>query len=101
MRRALALVAATLALAGCSQIAALAPVGGDDVAMAEITAELGEGVVTVAVKEGLSTYAAIHLHPAEAQKRIREGAEQAVRAAHAHLPPQARMMHHHIFLEAS
>ncbi|QLG11410.1 M55 family metallopeptidase [Deinococcus sp. D7000] len=54
---------------------------GDDVAMAEITAELGEGVVTVAVKEGLSTYAAIHLHPAEAQRRIREGAEHAVRAA--------------------
>lgn len=54
---------------------------GDDVAMTEISAELGEQVVTVAVKEGLSTFAAVHLHPAEAQRRIREGAEQAVRAA--------------------
>lgn len=54
---------------------------GDDVALAEITAELGEGVVTVPVKEGLSTYAAIHLHPGEARERIREGAERAVRAA--------------------
>ncbi|PNY82636.1 M55 family metallopeptidase [Deinococcus koreensis] len=54
---------------------------GDDVAMAEIRAELGEGVVTVAVKEGLSSFAAVHLHPREAQRRIRERAEQAVRAA--------------------
>lgn len=54
---------------------------GDDVAMQEIRAELGEGVVTVAVKEGLSSFAAVHLHPREAQRLIREGAERAVRAA--------------------
>ena len=54
---------------------------GDDVAMAEIRAELGEEVVCVAVKEGLSSFAAIHLHPREAQRRIRAGAEAAVRAA--------------------
>ena len=54
---------------------------GDDVAMGEIRAELGDQVVTVAVKEGLSTYSAIHLHPREAQRLIQEGAEQAVRAA--------------------
>lgn len=54
---------------------------GDDVAMGEIREELGEQVVTVAVKEGLSTYSAIHLHPLEAQRLIREGAERAVRAA--------------------
>ena len=41
------MVAATLALAGCSQIAALAPVGGDDVAMvrfATIDVLVAEGV---------------------------------------------------------
>lgn len=54
---------------------------GDDVAMQEIRAELGEGVVTVAVKEGLSSFAAVHLHPQEAQRLIREGAERAIRAA--------------------
>ncbi|GAA5532478.1 M55 family metallopeptidase [Deinococcus aluminii] len=54
---------------------------GDDVAMAEIGDELGEQVVCVAVKEGLSSFAALHLHPREAQRLIREGAEKAVRAA--------------------
>lgn len=54
---------------------------GDDVAMAEIRDELGEQVVCVAVKEGLSSFAALHLHPREAQRRIRAGAEQAVRTA--------------------
>jgi D-amino peptidase len=54
---------------------------GDDVAIAEIQAELGDQVVGVAVKEGLSTFAAVHLHPAEAQRRIRAGAEAGVRAA--------------------
>jgi D-amino peptidase len=33
------------------------------------------------VKEGLSTFAALHLHPEEAQRRIQTGAERAVRAA--------------------
>ncbi|PTA69379.1 M55 family metallopeptidase [Deinococcus arcticus] len=54
---------------------------GDDVAMAEITAELGEGVVTVAVKEGLSAFAAVHLHPQEATRRIYQGARRAVQDA--------------------
>ncbi|WP_309571053.1 M55 family metallopeptidase [Deinococcus sp.] len=54
---------------------------GDDVAMAEITAELGEQVVTVPVKEGLSSFAAVHLHPREAQRLIREGAKRAMRSA--------------------
>ncbi|ABF45008.1 MULTISPECIES: M55 family metallopeptidase [Deinococcus] len=54
---------------------------GDDMAMAEIRDELGPQVVCVAVKEGLSSFAALHLHPREAQRRIRTGAEQAVRAA--------------------
>ncbi|THF88271.1 peptide ABC transporter [Deinococcus sp. KSM4-11] len=59
---------------------------GDDVAMAEITAELGPQVVTVPVKEGLSSFSAVHLHPREAQRRIREGAQQAVRAAATAVP---------------
>ncbi|MVN89082.1 peptide ABC transporter [Deinococcus sp. HMF7620] len=54
---------------------------GDDVAMAEISAELGGQVVTVAVKEGLSAFAAAHLHPREATRRIHEGARQAVQNA--------------------
>jgi len=60
---------------------------GDDVAMTEITAELGEGVVTVPVKEGLSSFAATHLHPREAQRRIRDGAFRAVTQA-LHSPPE-------------
>lgn len=61
---------------------------GDDIAMQEIRAELGEGVETVAVKEGLSSFAALHLHPAEALRRIRAGAEAGVRRA-ASLTPYA------------
>ena len=63
---------------------------GDDVALAEIRAELGEGVETVAVKEGLSSFAAIHLHPAEAVRRIRAGAEAGVRRAASLTPYEAR-----------
>lgn len=33
------------------------------------------------VKEGISTFAALHLHPEEAQRQIRDGAEAAVRRA--------------------
>ncbi|WP_221089791.1 M55 family metallopeptidase [Deinococcus aquaedulcis] len=54
---------------------------GDDVAMTEIQAELGEEVVTVAVKEGLSAFAAVHLHPHTALERIRDGARRAVEQA--------------------
>lgn len=53
---------------------------GDDVAMSEIRAELGKQVVCVNVKEGLSSFAAIHLHPREAQRLIREGAELAMKS---------------------
>lgn len=54
---------------------------GDDIAMSEIRAELGRQVFCVNVKEGLSTYSAIHLHPGEAQRMIQEGAELAVKSA--------------------
>lgn len=56
-------------------------VTGDDKAVAQVRAWLGEQVVGVVVKEGYTTFSAIHLHPLRAQERIREGAEAAVRAA--------------------
>lgn len=56
-------------------------VTGDDKAVAQVQAWLGDQVVGVAVKEGYTTFSAIHLHPLRAQERIREGAEAAVRAA--------------------
>lgn len=54
---------------------------GDDKAMAQIQALLGERVVGVVVKEGISTFSALHLHPSTAQQHIRDGAEEAVRRA--------------------
>lgn len=51
---------------------------GDDKAVAQTREMLGDQVVGVVVKEGLSTFAALHLHPAKAQELIREGAKQAV-----------------------
>ena len=56
-------------------------VTGDDRAVAQTRDLLGESVVGVAVKEGYSTFAALHLHPEEAQDRIRAGAEEATRRA--------------------
>ena len=43
---------------------------------------LGEGVRTVAVKEGFGRNCALSLHPAKAQALIREAAADAVRHAH-------------------
>src|SRR5947209_9020120 len=54
-------------------------VTGDDKAVAQVRDLLGEQVVGVAVKEGYSTFSAIHLHPTRAQELIRQGAEEAVR----------------------
>lgn len=53
-------------------------VSGDDVAVAQVQAELGQDIVGVAVKQGLSMFSAVHLHPAHAQRLIREGAREAV-----------------------
>jgi D-amino peptidase len=47
----------------------------------QTTALVGKQCVGVVVKEGLSTFSAIHLHPSRAQELIREGAEAAVKAA--------------------
>lgn len=57
----------------------VALVTGDDKAVAQTRDLLGDRVEGVVVKEGLSTFAALHLHPAVAVERIREGAERAIR----------------------
>ena len=59
----------------------VALVTGDDKAVAQTREFCGEGVVGVVVKEGLSTFAALHLHPTKAQQLIRAGAEEATRRA--------------------
>jgi len=56
-------------------------VTGDDKAVAQTRDLLGDQVVGVIVKEGLSTFAALHLHPTLAVERIREGAARAIRNA--------------------
>src|SRR5688572_25794235 len=54
-------------------------VTGDIEAVAQTRELLGEQVVGVVVKEGLSTFAAVHLHPVRAQELIRAGAAEATR----------------------
>ncbi|MEA2524936.1 MAG: D-amino peptidase, partial [Thermomicrobiales bacterium] len=61
-------------------------VAGDVKAVAQTRAYVGEHVVGVVVKEGLSTFSALHLHPTKAQELIRQGAEEAVRKAAAAKP---------------
>lgn len=56
-------------------------VAGDEKAVAQTRALLGERVVGVETKQGISTFAALHLHPARVQDLIRTGAERAVRRA--------------------
>jgi D-amino peptidase len=53
-------------------------VTGDDKCIAEARNLLGDPVVGVAVKTGISETAAIHFHPFEARKMILAGAKQAV-----------------------
>lgn len=56
-------------------------VTGDIRAVTQTQELLGKAVVGVVVKEGLSTFSALHLHPLKAQAMIREGAAAAVKAA--------------------
>lgn len=56
-------------------------VTGDDKAVAQVQGFLGEGVRGVVVKEGYSTFSAIHLHPERSQALIEQEAERAVRSA--------------------
>jgi len=70
---------------------------GDDQAVTQTRGFSGDQVVGVAVKEGLGTFAALHLHPQRAQALIRAGAEEATRRALAggatpyRLPPGCRV----------
>jgi D-amino peptidase len=59
----------------------VALVTGDDKAVAQTRALLGGDVVGVTVKEGFSTFAALHLHPETALDRIRQGATEVMRRA--------------------
>ncbi|HKG24695.1 MAG TPA: M55 family metallopeptidase [Thermomicrobiales bacterium] len=61
-------------------------VTGDVKAVAQTRAYIGDQVVGVVVKEGLSTFSALHLHPTKAQELIRKGAEEAFRNAGAATP---------------
>ena len=54
---------------------------GDEKAVAQTIDLLGDRCIGVAVKQGLSTFSALHLHPLRAQALIREGAIQAVKNA--------------------
>lgn len=53
-------------------------VTGDDKAVAQVQALLGDQLVGVVVKEGYSTFSALHLHPGRAQQLIRDGAKEAI-----------------------
>lgn len=54
-------------------------ISGDEKAVAQTQAQLGEQVVGVAVKEGLASTTALHLSPSRARTLIRDGAEAAIR----------------------
>jgi D-amino peptidase len=56
-------------------------VAGDEKAVAQTLELLGDRCVGVAVKEGLSTTAALHMHPLRAQELIKQGAIKATRNA--------------------
>ncbi|CAN5884847.1 M55 family metallopeptidase [soil metagenome] len=53
-------------------------VTGDEKAVSQTRELLGEQVVGIETKQGLSTFAAINLHPVTVQSRIREGARKAI-----------------------
>lgn len=53
-------------------------ISGDDKAVSQTQALLGEQVVGAVVKEGISTFSALHLHPERARALIREAAEAAM-----------------------
>lgn len=57
----------------------VALVTGDEKAVAQTRKFCGSGTVGVAVKDGISTFAALSVHPEVARDRIRAGAEKAIR----------------------
>jgi D-amino peptidase len=59
----------------------VALITGDNTVVAQVHNLLGPDVVGVAVKRGVGTYAAVHLHPEKAREAIKAGATEAVRRA--------------------
>lgn len=59
---------------------------GDQAACAQARELLGDGVETVEVKRAVTRYAAQHLHPEEARRRIQDGARRAVERTAAQEP---------------
>ncbi|WP_293912969.1 M55 family metallopeptidase [Deinococcus sp.] len=58
-------------------------ISGDDQAVAQVRDQLGEQVIGVSVKRGLSMFSAVHLHPKKALELIQAGAKRAVESARA------------------
>jgi D-amino peptidase len=56
-------------------------VSGDDKAVAQTQGFLGDQVAGAVVKEGISTFSALHLHPEKARQLIREAAQEAIERA--------------------
>lgn len=54
-------------------------VAGDEKACAQTKAWCGDHVITVPVKEGISTFSALHVHPLKAQEMIKDGAIKALK----------------------
>jgi D-amino peptidase len=61
-------------------------VSGDDKAVAQTQGFLGDQVVGAVVKEGISTFSALHLHPEKARQLIREAAQEAIGRAESARP---------------
>jgi D-amino peptidase len=74
-------LAINAALAGAYGVP-VALVSGDQALAAEATALLGDGVETVVVKHAVGRFAARSVSPAEACRRIRDGATAALRRKH-------------------
>ena len=53
-------------------------VSGDDKAVAQTVGLLGDQVAGAVVKEGITTFSALHLHPEKARQLIREAAQEAI-----------------------
>lgn len=58
-------------------------VTGDDTVVEQARGLLGEDLIGVEVKRGLSTFAAVHMHPEKARDAIRAGAAEAIQRARA------------------
>ena len=61
-------------------------ISGDDKAVAQTQGFLGNQVAGAVVKEGISTFAALHLHPEKARQLIREAAQEAIGRAESARP---------------